>query len=129
MTYINANQYSPLVLSYLGDSVLEVMVRELLVKKGNSPVGSLNEKAKLFIKATSQSHAVDILLEHLSEDETDIYKRGRNAKSKAPKSAGVADYKRSTGMECLFGYLYLKGENERMKQLFNIAYADVIESL
>ena len=105
------------------------MVREFLVKKGNAPVGGLNEKAKLFIKATSQSRAVDALLPHLTEAETNIYKRGRNAKNKAPKSAGAADYRRSTGLECLFGYLYLKGEHERLRRLFILAYADVLSEL
>lgn len=129
MININLNEYSPLAFSYLGDSVIELMVRAFLVKKGNYPTGELNVKAKLFIKAVSQSKAVDKMLEHLTEEETDIYKRGRNAKNKTPKSASVAEYKRSTGMECLFGYLYLQNNTERLEELFNIAYADVIKQL
>lgn len=126
---INLNEYSPLVLSYLGDCVIELMVRERLVKLGNIPPEQLHLKALMFVQATSQSKAVDNILPVLSENEIDVYKRGRNAKVRAPKSASVADYKRATGMECLFGYIYLAGDNTRLSELFDIAFAELLFSL
>ena len=80
----------------------------------------------LFVTAAKQSKAVENMLPLLTETETEIYKRGRNAKSRVPKSASPADYRRSTGMECLFGYLYLSGNNERIKELFDTAFGDII---
>ena len=65
------------------------------------------------------------MLSYLNETETDIYKRGRNAKSRAPKSASAIDYRRATGMECLFGYLYISGNKNRITELFEIAFGDI----
>ena len=116
-------------MSYLGDCVIELIVRERLVKSGNIPPEQLHLKALMFVQATSQSKAVENMLPILTEAETDIYKRGRNAKVRAPKSASVAEYKRATGMECLFGYIYLEGDNKRLHELFDIAFADLLYSL
>ena len=80
----------------------------------------------LFVTAEKQSKALENILPVLSETETEIYKRGRNAKSRVPKSASAADYRRSTGMECLFGYLYLSDNKTRIKELFEIAFGDII---
>ena len=99
-------------------------MREKLVKSGNIPPEQLHSKSLLFVTASRQSKAVEKITPVLTEAETDIYKRGRNAKSRAPKSASVADYRRATGMECLFGYLYLCGNNERIRELFDIAFGD-----
>ena len=74
------------------------------------------------MRASEQSKAVGNILPHLSETELDMYKRGRNAKNRVPKSSSVADYRRATGMECLFGYLYLTENNDRIKELFGIAF-------
>lgn len=110
-------------LAYLGDAVLEVSTRRYLLATGVSDVGKLNAQALLFVKATAQSLAVERLLPHLTEKETAIFKRGRNAHGVAiPKSASAAQYRRATGMEALFGYLYLKGEEERIRELFALAY-------
>ncbi|MCL2774573.1 MAG: Mini-ribonuclease 3 [Oscillospiraceae bacterium] len=125
MKFINLNEYSPLVLAYLGDGVIEILVREKLVKAGNIPPEHLHLKALLFVQATAQSKALDNMLPRLSEFELDIYKRGRNAKSRVPKSASPADYRRATGMECLFGYLYLAGEHDRISELFDIAFGEI----
>lgn len=84
----------------------------------------LHSKALLFVRASEQSKAVQNMLPYLTEAELDIYKRGRNAKSRVPKSSSVADYRRATGMECLFGYLYLSEKNDRIKELFGIAFGD-----
>lgn len=121
----NINEYSPLVLAYLGDCVIELAVREKLVKSGNIPPEKLHSKAMLFVTASKQSEAVANILPLLTETENEIYRRGRNAKSRVPKSASAADYRRSTGMECLFGYLYLCENKNRIKELFDIAFKDV----
>ena len=128
MNYINLNEYSPLVLAYLGDGVIEILVREKLVKAGNIPPEMLHLKAILFVQATAQSKAIENILPLLTEPEVDIYKRGRNAKCRVPKSASPADYRRATGMECLFGYLYLAGEHTRIKELFDIAFREITPS-
>ena len=106
--------------------MIELMVRERLVKAGNIPPEQLHLKALMFVQATSQSKAVDHILPILTEKETDIYKRGRNAKVRAPKSASVAEYKRATGLECLFGYIHLEGDKKRLEELFDAAFAFVV---
>ena len=109
-------------MAYLGDAVIELMARERLVKSGNIPPERLHSEALLFVAASKQSAAVNNILPLLSEAETDIYKRGRNAKSRTTKSASVSEYRRATGMECLFGYLYLLGEKSRIGELFDAAF-------
>ena len=89
---------------------------------GNIPPEQLHAKALMFVCAAEQSKALENILPVLSEEETLIYKRGRNAKSRTPKSASAAEYRRATGLECLFGYLYLCGKHERAKELFGLAY-------
>ena len=93
---------------------------------GNIPPEQLHAKALLFVQATEQSKAVENILPVLSEKELEIYKRGRNAKTHVPKSASPADYRRATGLECLFGYLYLAGEQGRLRELFDAAFAHII---
>ena len=100
-------------------------MREKLVKSGNIPPERLHSASLLFVTASKQSRALENILPVLTETETDIYKRGRNAKSRVPKSASAAEYRRATGMECLFGYLYLSGDKARVQELFDIAFGDV----
>ena len=123
MPNLNIKSCSPLALAYLGDGVIEILARERLVRAGTAP-DQLHARALMFVCATMQSKAVANILPVLSEEETDMYKRGRNAKARVPKSASVIDYRRATGFECLFGYLHLCGEHERMRELFDIAYRD-----
>jgi len=92
------------------------------VKAGNIPPERLHLQSLLFVTAENQSKALENILPVLTEAETEIYKRGRNAKGRAPKSASVTDYRRATGLECLFGYLYLAGGRERIRELFDIAF-------
>jgi len=96
-----------------------------LVKSGNIPPEQLHSKTLLFVTASKQSQALENMLPHLGETEMEIYKRGRNAKSRVPKSASAIDYRRATGMECLFGYLYLLDNKDRIKELFDIAFGDI----
>lgn len=110
-----------LSLAYLGDAVFEEMVREHLVRSGGCHPAILNRKALDFVTAASQSGAVDALLEHLTEHETDVFRRGRNAKSKATSAKKhTPQYLKATGMECVFGYLKLTGQIQRMRELFYI---------
>ena len=123
-------EISTAALAYLGDSIIELCVRETLVKKGVSSAKNLNFSALLFVKAEAQADAMKIILPLLSDEETTIYKRGRNiGHTNTPKSATVGQYRMATGMEALFGYLYLKGEKTRINELFSLAYADKINEI
>ncbi|MBR6506322.1 MAG: ribonuclease III [Clostridia bacterium] len=118
---MNVNEYSPLALAYLGDAYYELMVRAHLLEQGNMPASELNKRAKEYVTAVKQSEMVEALLPHLSETELAAYKRGRNAHSPhTPKSAAAVQYRRATGLESLFGYLYVKGETERALSLFRL---------
>ena len=109
----------PLTLAYMGDAVFELLTRERIVLAGEKPPAELNRLARGYVTAVAQSAAVERLLPLLDEDETAVYKRGRNAKSAhAPKSAGAVEYRRATGLECLFGALYLEGRLDRLNELF-----------
>ena len=112
-----------LSLAYLGDAVLEVQTRKRLLSLGVTDVGKLNKLALHYVRAVDQSAAVERILPHLTEDEEAAYKRGRNSHGvSAPKSATVAEYRRATGMEALFGWLYLQGMSERIEELFDLAF-------
>ena len=107
--------YSPLTLAYIGDGVYELVIRTILVKKGNCPVNQLHKRASNLVKAGTQSHMMEILEPMLTEEELAVYKRGRNAHSPTmAKHATMADYRRATGFEALMGYLYLKEEYHRI---------------
>ena len=121
MTKLQIAQMSTASLAYLGDSVLELMVRQRLVCDGK---GDIHSRALSFVTAVRQSEAFDRMAPHLSEDEFDVYKRGRNNTHSAPKSCTHAQYAKATGLECLFAYLHLAGENERLRVLFEIGYPD-----
>ena len=112
------NTYSPLVLAYVGDAVFELYVRTLLVSKGNAPVHKLHRQSISFVKAKSQSDTIHKLLESLTQEEQDIVRRGRNAKSGTiPKNADVTEYRYATGFETLLGYLYIKEDYARLLEL------------
>ncbi len=125
MNNINIQSYSPLALAYVGDGIFEILVRTHIAKKGPKPVNTLHKLAKEYVSAESQSKIIEGLLPHLSEKETEFFKRGRNAKSHTvSKNAALIDYKRATGMECLFGYLHLTGQDERIKEIFEMIVRD-----
>lgn len=116
-------------LAYLGDAVLEIMVREKVIESGVSDVGRLNDMARTFVKATEQSNALNNIIDILDEEEMSFFKRGRNSKGHTPKSASAVEYRRATGLESLFAFLYMKGRTERLKFLFEKAYNDHFENL
>ena len=123
MTPAEAKALGGLTLAFFGDSVYEVYVREQIVRLGTMPVDKLHKKAVQYVNAGFQSYAYDIIAEQLTEEETEIFKRGRNATgNNDPRSSNPKDYRRATGMEALFGYLYLTGQNDRIKELFEKIY-------
>lgn len=120
----NLKEISTEALAYLGDSVLELKVRELLVEQGISSSGDLNRASLAFVKASAQAAAMHKIIPLLSDDESLVYKRGRNMSGgNVPKRATMSEYRAATGMEVLFGYLHLQGKSERIGELFSAAYA------
>ncbi|MBR3845817.1 MAG: ribonuclease III [Clostridia bacterium] len=123
-------EISTAALAYLGDSVLELLVRKTLVSAGVSSAKNLNAASLLFVKAEAQAIAMQNILPHLSDEENAAYRRGRNiGHTNTPRSATVGQYRMATGMEALFGYLHLLGREERIEELFALAYSDVIKSI
>ena len=121
LTKAEARALGGLTLAFFGDSVYEVLVRERIVKGGTLPVNTLHKKAVEKVNAGFQSKAFDAIEPLLSEDELEIFKRGRNATgNNVPRSSNSRDYRRATGFEALFGYLYLIGENQRITELFEV---------
>ena len=122
----NISQISAAALAYLGDSVLETMIRERLILKGYEKPSRLNEEARKYVTAVNQNQAYLKIKDLLTENEEAIVRRGRNSSHlNVPKSASAIEYKNATGFEALFGYLYLKGEKERILTLFSHAYGDL----
>ena len=125
LTPDEAKQYSPLTLAFLGDSVYEVMVREALLREANRPARELHTQAVAHVRAAYQAGAVSRISEMLTETEADILRRGRNASGiSVPKHATPADYRKATGFECLFGFLYLCGMTERLRELFAVIWQE-----
>ncbi len=118
-TEIQPRQLSPLNLAFIGDCIYEILVREALVCEANRPVNELHRESIKYVSAKAQTEAYAKIKDMLTEEETAQFKRGRNAKvGHSPKSATDAEYHTATGIEALFGYLYLSGKTERIKQLF-----------
>ncbi|MGN1126869.1 MAG: Mini-ribonuclease 3 [Ruminococcus sp.] len=116
----NPKQLSPLTLAFVGDGVYDLFVRQFLVDKGQRSVGELNKIKVDLVNCKSQAVFAKNLLHLLTEEELSVYKRGRNASPKCtPKNGTVGDYHSATGLEALFGYLYLLGEDKRLEQLFS----------
>ena len=122
--------YQPLVLAYIGDAVYEVYVRSRIISEhSDMPPHKLHVQSIKYVKAHAQSNAVNALEGILTEQETSIYKRGRNSKSATvPKNADVSDYRRATGLEALIGYLYLNGEQPRLEEIMKIAYENSMDN-
>ena len=121
---IEPSSLSPLLLAYLGDSVLETAVRERLIARFPDP-GECNRKALDFVTAVRQSEAARRLLPHLSDEEKDLFTRAQNAKSHSvPRNVPVYSYRLATALEALFGYWHLTGREERLKEAFAIAFPE-----
>lgn len=118
MKETEAKSYSPLVLAYIGDGIYDLVIRTVVVNRGNTQANKLHRKTSSLVKAAAQSAMIDELLEILTEEEKAVFKRGRNAKSATmAKNATMADYRKATGFEALMGYLYLSNQLERMVYL------------
>lgn len=113
-----AKQYSPLTLAYLGDAVYEIYVRQKIVLDANMPKNKLHNAAVQKVKAGFQAVIADKIEPMLTDDEHDIYKRGRNASTtKVPKGSNRAEYHKATGLETLIGYLYISGNEKRISEI------------
>ncbi|MDD2363079.1 MAG: ribonuclease III domain-containing protein [Oscillospiraceae bacterium] len=117
---VDLRTLSPLTLAFVGDGVYELMVRESLVCQANRPNGELHKLSVEMVRAEAQSAAMDIILPLLNEDEEAVFRRGRNAHT----TRAGGDYHRATGLEALFGYLYLIGNIERIRVLFNAVHGN-----
>lgn len=124
----NAYQYSPLTLAYIGDSVLDLLVKSYFVINTNKQTYKYHKDVSSIVKAVNQAKFIDTVMDELSEDEMDVYKRGRNANahSKA-KNATLGEYRKATGLEALLGYMYLKGDINRLKSLVDKMIFDYLE--
>ena len=99
---VDLRNYSPLTLAFLGDCVFDLIIRTVIVERGNRAPESLHKKKSAVVKAQTQARMAESILESLSEEELSVYKRGRNAKSySVAKNASVSDYRRATGFEAL----------------------------
>ncbi len=121
---------STAALAYLGDCVIEICTRTFLVETGLSSSRHLNAEALNFVRAPEQAEAMHRILDILTEEEEAAYRRGRNiGHSNTPKNCTVAQYRQATGFEALFGYLHLEGKQDRINELFDLAYAPTIENV
>lgn len=115
---VDIKVYSPLTLAYIGDSIYDVIIRTVVVERGNCSANNLHKKTVKYVNAGTQAKLIESVQDILTEEEAAAYKRGRNAKSyTTAKNASVADYRKATGLEALFGYLYLQGRTDRIIEL------------
>lgn len=110
--------YSPLTLAYIGDGIYDLVIRTIVVEQANRPANELHQITTGYVKAGVQAQMIVALKDELTEDEAEVFRRGRNAKPHTmAKNASRADYHKATGFEAVMGYLYLTGQNERMLEL------------
>ncbi len=122
----DAKQLSPLTLAFIGDTVFDLFVREMLVCDANRPVKKLHNSAAKLVNAKVQAKIAEAIADSFTKQETDVFKRGRNAHTNhIAKNASNRDYHYATGLEAVFGFVYLNGDTERLRELFALA----IESL
>lgn len=121
---VDIRTYSPLTLAYIGDGIYDLVIRSIVVGKGNTKASQLHHRTSHLVKAHSQSAMMEYILPELDGEEEAVYRRGRNAKSPTmAKNATMSDYRRATGFEALMGYLYLRDKFERMLDLIDIGLA------
>lgn len=117
---VDIHTYSPLVLAFIGDGIYDLVVRSILVGEGNRAVEKLHKDKSKVVKAQSQAIMAEALAPIMTQEESDIYRRGRNAKSYTmAKNASMSDYRKATGFEALCGYLYLKKDMSRLLELIS----------
>ena len=119
---VNPEQYSPLALAYIGDSVYDLIIRTMIVSGADMQVNKYHKAVSAIVKARAQANLIKKLEAVLTDEEMEIYKRGRNAKSNTKaKNAEIGEYRLATGFEALIGYLYLKEDMKRVIDLIKIA--------
>ena len=119
LTEAEARMYSPLTLAFLGDAVYSLLVRNMLSLQANKPTAKLHKESIKYVNASFQAEVIKELLPSLTEEETAVFKRGRNAHSShSPKNQDAADYRYARGLEALYGYLYLCGNTKRIAEVF-----------
>ena len=117
----DVNKISMLGLAHVGDAVYELLYRSKLCTDGHTAVAEMHRMTVAFVRAEAQAEAAAKLLPVLTTEEASVYKRGRNAKvNSVPHNADIGQYHAATGLEALFGWLYLLGRTERINELFNI---------
>lgn len=121
----DVNEYPPLVLAYIGDAVYELMVRTQIVASGQRRLKSIHMNTVEMVKAENQARFIRQIADELTQEEQDIVRRGRNTRSTPPKNADMQAYRMSTGFEALLGYLYLKGDQQRLDYLVKRALGEV----
>lgn len=123
---VDVKTYSPLALAFIGDGIFEIIIRTVVVERGNRSADGLHKTKSRVVNAKIQAKMAEALLSELTEEELACYKRGRNAKSHtAAKNASIAEYRKATGLEALFGYLYLQGKDERILELTKLGLEKV----
>lgn len=117
----DVRSFSPLTLAYIGDAVYDLIIRTVVVERGNRAANLLHRSTVKYVNAGAQAAMIEALQEVLTEEELAVYRRGRNAKSHtAAKNASIEDYRKATGMEALIGYLYLSDRFERILELITL---------
>ena len=118
---VDADLLSPLTLAFIGDTVYDLLVREEIICDANRPANDLHSLAVKKVKASAQAKAITDIMPMLTERELAVFKRGRNAKSgHIAKNASTGDYHKATGLEALFGYLYLTNQINRIIELYQL---------
>ena len=126
MTKAEIDAISNLGLAHMGDCVYEMLVRAYLCAQGNKTVAQLHKQTITMVKATYQAAFVDKMLPLLTEEEMTYYRRGKNSHVHAvPKSATPAQYAKATGLEAMFGYLFLSGQKDRANEIFNLVMQEL----
>ncbi|MBP5454000.1 MAG: ribonuclease III [Lachnospiraceae bacterium] len=115
---VNPNELAPLILAHIGDAIYEVVIRTITLSKGNRAIEKVHKDATKYVNAKAQADIIEKIQPILTEEELNIYKRGRNAKSNTKaKNASITDYRKATGFEALMGYLYLLNKTDRLLDL------------
>ena len=115
---VNLKTYSPLTLAYIGDAVFDLIIRTVVVERSNRPANKLHHETVRFVSAKAQAKFIDSVEKELTPEEEAVYHRGRNATSyTSAKNASIVEYRKATGLEALFGYLYLADRMDRVLEL------------
>lgn len=119
---VDVRTYSPLTLAYIGDAIYDLVIRTVVVERANRSAKNLHKTVIRYVNARTQAQMIEVLEAELSKEEAAVYHRGRNAKAyTTAKNASVAEYRMATGLEALFGYLYMNGETDRLLTLVRLA--------